>query len=116
MSLVLGSVLAALIVGLKAEAPNMTPMPVVVYAAVFVLVGLGPALVAGIAALELLRRINVGPLTAALAMTAGGAVVGAGWESLMVADRAWGAIAGASIGLMQGLLLYTRNREEPAGA
>ena len=107
LALVLGSTVAALISVATTSPENATPLVVAGIAGVYAIFGIVPAAVVGLPMLKVFRRLNIGSSAAALLLTLGGAAVGA---LLMTATftsfATWGAIAGASIGLVQGCLLH----------
>jgi hypothetical protein len=107
IALMLGSILAALVSFALSSPESFSIWPVVGVAATYVIFGLGPAVAFGLPALWLLRRLHVTRLAAALAMTAGGGAVGTLVTfGMFHRFEPLGAIAGASIGLLQGVLLY----------
>jgi len=107
IALMLGSILAALFSFALSSPESFSIWFLVGVAATYVIFGLGPAVAFGLPALWLLRRLRVTRLAAALAMTVGGGAVGTLVTfGMFHRFEPLGAIAGASIGLLQAVLLY----------
>ena len=112
LALAIGCILAALASSILLSPEGLTVLMVIGGAGTFVIFGLGPAVTFGLPALWLLQRLHVTRLTAGVSMTIGGAAIGALVTFAMFDSFVpLGPIGGASIGLMQGLLLY---RPKPA--
>ena len=76
-----------------------------------------PAIVFGLPAVILLRRRGADKAKATIALTVGGAIVG--WLLLsgsLETFKSWGALIGASIGLMMGVLMLSSPRTGTANA
>jgi membrane associated rhomboid family serine protease len=74
-----------------------------------------PAIVFGVPAVLLLRRRQSTKITATLALTGGGAIVG--WLLMTVTFtgfEVWGALTGASVGFMLGVLLVPYSKAKSA--
>jgi hypothetical protein len=109
LALLLGSTLAALISVAVSGPESVTVLIAIGVAGTYVIFGLVPAVAFGLPALWVLKRRNVTRLVAVLAMTVGGAAVGA-LVTFGIFNRfePLGAIGGASIGLLQGFLMYPK--------
>ena len=117
MAHLLGSTLAAVIALATRSPENASIMGVVGLAAAFALFGSFPALFIGLPALTFLLRLNYWPSVRVCFLTTGGALVGALLMSVTFTGfEQWGAICGASIGTMQGLIFYShkpRSNDHP---
>ena len=109
---VLGSVLAAVIVLAITTPPGNVSgwfLGIFGLGVTFAMFGALPALFIGLPALTSLLRLNYWPSVRLCLRARGGGLVGA--LSMFVTFTGfekWGAICGASIGMMQGLMFYGR--------
>jgi hypothetical protein len=109
LALAFGSALAALGSFVVWGSESFPILMVVGVAGTFAVFGFVPAVIFGLPALWLLQRLKLTPFAAALSMTVGGAAVGALVTfGIFKRFEPIGLIAGASISLMQGILLYRR--------
>jgi len=114
LALALGGMLAGLIAstGLvvgKLKMPDLSELRAIIFGAglTFAVFGGLPALVVGMPAVLLLRRMRVSRFEAPLILMTGGGVVGAGLMAMTFTGfELLGAAVGGSIGLMLGILVY----------
>ncbi len=109
LALLLGSVVAAILAVAGTSPENATIWIVVGVATIFAMFGLIPSACLGTPALRMCQHLNFSHIAAASLLAMAGAALGASMMAFTFTSfESWGAIAGGSIGLMQGLLLYKR--------